>query len=285
MKLISYFAYQLNFIILACASPFIKCSFPDDLNLIKVAANGANAGWAMSPDQICVPGMHCLYACPPGQLMNQWDASVSTYSFPSSLNGGLKCETDGSLTKPFKDKSLCVDGKGTVSVINKVGKDVAFCQTVLPGNEAMLIPTNCGRNEQELAVPGPEYYAGTSAHYYVNFPGIATKDACVWGSKDNALGNWAPYIAGMNMDQSGNTFVTIGFNPNYLDQFPNKKIDFGLKITCDNPEDCVGLGCEINPESGQIRVERSFNTNLNSAAFCVVTAKNHAKAKIEVFKV
>lgn len=55
-----------------------------------------------------------------------------------------------------------MDGAGTVKAVNKAGKIVSFCQTVLPGNEAMLIPTDVS-DAVTLSVPGPSYWAGTSA--------------------------------------------------------------------------------------------------------------------------
>lgn len=59
-----------------------------------------------------------------------------------------------------------MDGTGTVSAQNDCSEGVAFCQTVLPGNEAMLIPTevNAG-SSATLAIPGPTYWAGTAAQY------------------------------------------------------------------------------------------------------------------------
>lgn len=45
---------------------------------------------------------------------------------------------------------------------NKCGSEVAFCQTVLPGNEAMLIPTLV-QELATLAVPGPSYWCETAA--------------------------------------------------------------------------------------------------------------------------
>lgn len=225
----------------------------------------------MSPDEPCTPGKYCPYACPPGQLMNQWDPDAKAYTYPASMNGGLKCDKDGKVTTPFGDRPLCVDGEGTVSIDNKADKNVAFCQTVLPGNEAMLIPTNCaGKLTQVLAVPGPSYWASTGAHYYINTPGISTTDACVWGTKSKAQGNWSPYVAGMNMDKSGSTFVTVGWNPKYQDDFNHEKPNFGVRITCDKKDACLGLPCEIQPDSGK-------------SLFCVVTATKNAKAKIEVF--
>lgn len=268
------------------ASPLVKCPFPKDKKLVAVAEDCENEGWAMSPDEPCIPGKYCPYACPPGQVMNQWDPSAKTYSYPSSMNGGLKCNADGSLTNPMGNKPLCVNGAGTVSVVNKAGKNVAFCQTVLPGNEAMLIPTNVAKDkETKLAVPGCEYYAGSAAHYYVNPPGVSTEEGCVWGTADKEIGNWSPYVAGMNMDKQGNTYVTIGVNPKHIDDHDGKTPNFGLRIVCDNPHDCVGLECEINPKNGYNTATGPTSGNSLNADFCIVTARHHAKAKIEVFEV
>lgn len=84
-----------------------NCEFPIDAGLVPVTPNDANGGWAMSPDQCCEPGDYCPYACPPGQVMAQWDPDATTYSYPQSmvcvflLDIGLKrclCEfrTEGS---------------------------------------------------------------------------------------------------------------------------------------------------------------------------------------------
>ncbi|KAL6452823.1 hypothetical protein SBY92_000165 [Candida maltosa Xu316] len=267
-------------IAIVAANPINKCSLPKHADVIAVGARG----WAMSPDEPCTPGKFCPFACAPGKLMNQWDVEATSYAFPKSMNGGLYCNDDGSTSLPFDNRPLCVDGEGTVSAVNKAGGNVAFCQTVLPGNEAMLIPTNISKGcEQTLAVPGPKYWAGTAAHYYVNTPGVSTKDACVWGSTKKAVGNWAPYVAGMNMDSSGNTFVTIGYNPKYIDDFNGKLPNFGIRIKCDNPEDCNGLDCEINPKNGFGKAVGPSSGNSLGADYCIVTARSHAKAKIEIF--
>jgi hypothetical protein len=49
-----------------------------------------------------------------------------------------------------------------VKAVNKAGSVVSFCQTVLPGNEAMIIPTDV-TGSVTLAVPGADYWAGTAA--------------------------------------------------------------------------------------------------------------------------
>ena len=62
-----------------------KCQFPTDAGLVAVTPGASNAGWAMSPDQCCEPGSYCPYACPPGQVMAQWDPDVTAYSYPQSM--------------------------------------------------------------------------------------------------------------------------------------------------------------------------------------------------------
>lgn len=289
--LFSNFAVYLSIALIPTisAAPLNKrggntCDFPSNKGLVSVTSKSSNGGWAMSPDQQCTEGNYCPYACPPGKLMAQWDSSATSYSYPESQNGGLKCNQDGTVSKPFSNKDYCVDGKGTVEVNNKASDNVAFCQTVLPGNEAMLIPTNVdGSGTQTLAVPGSDYWDGTAAHYYINPPGVSTDDGCVWGTKDKSQGNWAPYVAGANMDDSGKTYVKIGWNPKYIDDFSNKKPNFGIRVTCDDG-DCDGLDCEIDPsKKGYNGVEGSSSGKQDGASYCIVTAKNKSKAQIEVF--
>lgn len=62
-----------------------QCQFPTDVGLVPVTPNAANAGWAMSPNQPCEPGNYCPYACPPGQVMMQWDPLAISYTYPLSM--------------------------------------------------------------------------------------------------------------------------------------------------------------------------------------------------------
>lgn len=62
-----------------------QCEFPTDADLVAVTPNDSNGGWAMSPDQCCEPGHYCPYACPPGQVMAQWDPKATSYSYPTSM--------------------------------------------------------------------------------------------------------------------------------------------------------------------------------------------------------
>ncbi|AET38414.1 SUN domain-containing protein Ecym_2707 [Eremothecium cymbalariae DBVPG len=266
------------------------CAFPNGEGMVSVQNQGENAGWAMHYDQKCTYGSWCPYACAPGQLMAQWNPAATSYSYPGSMQGGLYCDESGNLQKPFADKPYCYEGKGTFIAKNSAGSDVAFCQTVLPGNEEMLIPTVVGSGSQQtLAVPGTDYWAGTAAHYYVNPPGVSAEKACAWGTNENPWGNWSPYVTGANQDANGNTYTTIGWNPIYLESttpFRNEKPTFGIRITCENEADCVGLPCAIDPRKQNINeVEGAGSIGAGGAAFCVVTATNGSKANIEVFSV
>lgn len=55
-----------------------------------------------------------------------------------------------------------MDGAGTVDAVNKAGGVVSFCQTVLPGYEDMIIPTDV-YDSAALAVPEPSYWDSTAS--------------------------------------------------------------------------------------------------------------------------
>jgi hypothetical protein len=121
----------------------------------------------------------------------------------------------------------------------------------------MLIPTNAAKGaETVLDVPAPDYWHGTSAHYFVNAPGVSTTDGCLWGVNSNPVGNWSPYVAGANVDNNGVTFMKIGWNPVYLEPASanvNVKPKFGIKIECDGDgSGCNGLPCSIDPSVNNI---------------------------------
>ncbi len=66
------------------------CAFPTGAGLVTVNPGGQNAGWAMSPDEPCTAGKYCPYACPPGELMAQWDPDATSYSYPQSMVSPVK---------------------------------------------------------------------------------------------------------------------------------------------------------------------------------------------------
>ncbi|KAL4750684.1 hypothetical protein BDW72DRAFT_109917 [Aspergillus terricola var. indicus] len=262
-----------------------SCAFPTDAGLVAITPGEKNAGWAMSPNQSCEPGSYCPYACPPGQVSMQWDPDATSYSYPMSMNGGLYCNEDGEIEKPFPDKPYCKDGTGAVEAVNKCGDVVSFCQTVLPGNEAMLIPTLVEK-VSTLAVPDLNYWCETSAHFYINPPGKDPKTACVWGTSSNPWGNWAAYVAGANTDGDGNTFVKIGWNPIYLEDttpFRSMRPDYGVEIECES-DSCNGLPCKIDPAENDVNeVTGSSSDGAGGANFCVVTVPKGEKARLVVF--
>ncbi|TAQ91062.1 hypothetical protein B7494_g617 [Chlorociboria aeruginascens] len=262
-----------------------QCVFPTDAGLVAVTPNEQNAGWAMSPDQPCKPGNYCPYACPSGQVMSQWNPSATSYVYPLSLEGGLYCGLDGKMSKPFPDKPYCVDGTGTVGAQSTCGEEVAFCQTVLPGDESMLIPTSVN-DWVQLAVPDITYYAEVAAHYYVNPPGVGVVDACVWGDGSKPIGNWSPYVAGANTDSNGNTFAKIGWNPIFTGcSLSGTPPTFGIEIICSDGADCNGLPCRIDPASNSVNSVTSPDSasGAGGADFCVVTIPKGSTANVVVF--
>ncbi|KAK0636872.1 hypothetical protein B0T17DRAFT_92654 [Bombardia bombarda] len=257
------------------------CSLPDHPDLIHVPGD-VNNGFAMSPDEPCEDGKYCPFACAPGKVMAQWEPN-STYVYPQSMNGGLYCN-GGKPEKPFPNAPYCVDGTGTVKVVNKCGKVVSFCQTVLPGNEAMIIPTDIS-STATIAVPGISYWDSTAAHYYINAPGVPSSKGCVWGKPDEPIGNWSPYVAGANTDANGMTFLKIAWNPIYTGcELSKKKPNFGVKIECPGGG-CNGLPCSINPATDGVGglVSPVSTVGVGGASFCVVTVPKGGTANIVVF--
>ncbi|GME71057.1 unnamed protein product [Ambrosiozyma monospora] len=259
------------------------CSFPSDEDIVKLSTT--DDGWAQ--DGACESGKFCQYACPPGKLMGQWNPKVTSYTYPGSQDGGVYCN-NGKLEKKNKDNDYCYDGKGTAKVNNKADGSVAFCQTVLPGSESMLIPTEVGSgSSQTLAVPGTDYWSSSAAHYYINPPGVSADEGCVWGSTSNPYGNWAPYVAGFNMDDDGKTYGKIGWNPIYFEDsspFSDDKPKFGIKMSCKDDSKCSGDSCEINPKDiGLNKVSNGGNGKSDGAAYCVLSASDSSDIVIEVF--
>ncbi|KAK4126570.1 glycoside hydrolase family 132 protein [Parathielavia appendiculata] len=258
-----------------------RCTLPDHPDLVRVPGE-KNNGFAMSPDQPCEDGTWCPLACVSGKVMAQWKPNT-TYNPNESMLGGLYCN-GGTPEKPFKSAPYCVDGTGAVKAVNKAGSIVSFCQTVLPGNEAMIIPTDV-TDTATLAVPGPDYWDGTAAHYYINAPGIPASKGCVWGKITEPIGNWSPFVAGANTVASGDTYVKIAWNPEYLST-PLSQITptFGLRIECPSGG-CNGLPCAIDPSKGGVNgLDSPVSTNgVGGANFCVVTVPKGQTANIVVF--
>ncbi|KAI2465570.1 hypothetical protein F4781DRAFT_20208 [Annulohypoxylon bovei var. microspora] len=254
-----------------------KCQFPSDKGLVAVTPSGQNGGWAMAPDQQCVSGTWCPFACPSGQVMAQWKPGT-TYAYPESTYGGIYCN-DGEIEVPFKDKDWCVDGTGTVAAVNKAGKVVSFCQTCLPGYEDMIIPNDVA-GTITLAVPGTSYWDSTAAHYYINAPGVDASQGCHWGDESKAMGNWSPFVAGANTVADGSTYVKLGINPVWQSSsLYGTKPTFGLKVECPQGG-CNGAKCQVD---GSGVTSDNKASGAGGGDFCVVTVPSGGKANIVVY--
>ena len=115
--------------------------------------------------------------------------------------------------------------------------------------------------------------------------GVGAGEGCVWGSKDNPVGNWSPYVAGANVDANGQTFIKLGWNPIYLEQatpFRNTMPDWGVSIDCPDGG-CNGLPCAIDPSQNRVNQMRgSKSDGAGGGAFCVVTVAKGSTANFVV---
>ncbi|WKT45670.1 SUN family [Fusarium oxysporum f. sp. vasinfectum] len=206
-----------------------RCQFPtDDPNMVAVTPDAKNAGWAMSPDQECKPGSYCPLPASP---------EVSSVT------------RIGEIEKPF-------EGKGSPTVF--------LALTVLPGNEAMLIPTLV-TSSATLAVPDLRTGAPPLlSNFYINPPGTG-EEGCIWGTESEPIGNWSPYVAGADTQSNASC------------------PDFGVEIQWPDGG-CNGLPCRIDPAKGEGNVGSSLSAKgAGGAAFCVVTVQKGSTAQIVAF--
>lgn len=116
---------------------------------------------------------------------------------------------------------------------------------------------------------------------------MSAEDGCIWGSKDKPHGNWAPYVAGANELDNGETFVKIGWNPIYIEPdvpFRTKRPDYGIRIECNG--NCGGLPCEIDPAIHDVNeVSQMKGPGAGGASFCVVSIPKGSSANLVIFKV
>ncbi|RKP10723.1 hypothetical protein THASP1DRAFT_4123, partial [Thamnocephalis sphaerospora] len=198
-------------------------------------------GWAMSYNQECTAGMYCPYACAPGYYSAQWNPDSTLTS--NTMDGGVICEADGSLRKPFPDQPFCQQGLGNARINNLLSQSISACQTVYPGNEEMLIPTVVqSGGSSPLNVLPTSYWQSTSAQYYVN-PAGTDSDQCVWGNASMPIGNWSPYVFGAGQGMEDITFVSIRYNPDYERAGRSPATTYNVRIECDDPSKCNGLPC------------------------------------------
>ncbi|GMG42822.1 unnamed protein product [Ambrosiozyma monospora] len=209
----------------------IACSdFPSMDHVVSITWLDNN-GWASVMNENgdtsteCKDGYYCSYACEAGYAKTQWPSEQPS---DGKTVGGLYCK-DGYLYRSNTDSdSLCVEGKGTVSLQSELSDNVAFCMTDYPGSENMVIPTNLeGGSTCDLFVADSDSYfkwsgAKTSAQYYVNNAGVSVEDGCIWGEAGSGVGNWAPLVVGAGYT-NGETYVSLIPNPNNSDA-PNYSV-------------------------------------------------------------
>ncbi|OMJ13936.1 hypothetical protein AYI70_g8203 [Smittium culicis] len=253
------------------------CSFPwpygnSDM-VYPITVNQENQGWAMSPNQSCKKGTWCPYACAPGYYSTQWDPLATKYNGAGSMNGGLYCDYNGILRKPFQDKPYCAKGVFNTIIRNTLSQPVSACQTVYPGNEAMIIPSVAqpGSTVPLNVVPNT-YWLGTSSQFYVNLAG-STEKQCIWGNPDKPVGNWGPYIFGAGQAKDGNTYISVQYNPLY------SQVGFKTTDTYNVEIKCLSGFCNY-PEPKVCKCEKGVCSVANG---CTVTLVGDAKAEFVIY--
>jgi len=119
----------------------IDCgTFPSAYGAIPLNYLGFN-GWSgiqlgSGTSDGCTEGAHCSYACAPGYSKSQWPA---TQPASGESLGGLLCSGGKlHLTRP-EINTLCIAGKGSASIVNKLSQSVAVCRTDYPGKEYLSV--------------------------------------------------------------------------------------------------------------------------------------------------
>ncbi|PWA00523.1 hypothetical protein BB558_003412 [Smittium angustum] len=258
-------------------TPAGTCKFPwaatNSDNVYPVTPDQSNGGWAMSPNQLCTKGSWCPYACKPGYYAAQWDPSASLYNGQGSMNGGLYCDNNGVLQVPFPNQYFCVKSMNNTSIRNTLGKPVSACQTVYPGNEAMIIPSVAQPGSSvDLNIVPSSYWLGTSSQFYVNLAD-SDQNQCIWGTPDKPVGNWGPYIFGGGQAKDGNTYISLTPNPLYKEVGFNYNGVYNVKIAC------TAGSCNF-PPTNECKCE---NGVCSMGSGCTVTLGPGAKAEYVLY--
>ncbi|RDA88737.1 hypothetical protein CP532_4067 [Ophiocordyceps camponoti-leonardi (nom. inval.)] len=174
----------------------------------------------------CQPGCMCAYACEPGWAETQWPP---THGTKNESIGGLFCNSNGMLELTNPDYgTLCRRSVGNVAIQNRMDHVVSTCRTAYPGDESMVVPAIAEpRSLTELWTPLDTEYISpqggrTSAHYYVNKPGIGREKACVWASDEKS-----PIVIGANVD-ANTQLIFLGIAPN---KKTNATLDYNVFIS------------------------------------------------------
>ncbi|KAJ2318345.1 hypothetical protein IWW52_002614 [Coemansia sp. RSA 2704] len=234
--------------------------------VVPITPQSKNGGWAMSPDQQCMPNSWCPYACESGYYSAQWDPTALLYNGAGSMNGGLYADGNGKLTKPDPSKPFCSPGMFNAAIKNTLGQSVSACQTVYPGNEAMIIPSVASAGGSvDLNVVPHTYWLGTSSQFYVNLAG-STGDQCIWGNADKPVGNWAPFIFGGGQGADGITYISVQYNPLYTSVGFKTTDAYNVKIQCESGQCNFPTGGECKCEQGVCSVDNGCTVGLPDGA-------------------
>lgn len=93
-----------------------------------------------------------------------------------------------------------------------------------------------------------------ASSFYANEPGHASDEACAWGSNASPIGNWAPYTVGTGRGAGGNVFLSLGWNPIYLEyETANRGVrpSFGIRFECLSAG-CGNIECGIDPSVHEV---------------------------------
>lgn len=245
--------------------------------VVPITPQSENGGWAISPNQMCRPNTWCPYACEPGYYSAQWDPKAKLYNGPGSMNGGLWADGQGKLSKPFKDRPFCAPGMFNTQIRNTLKQPVSACQTIYPGNEAMLIPTVAqpGGTAPLNIVPNT-YWLGTSSQFYVNLPG-SNNEKCIWGDQNKPQGNWGAYVFGGGQSPDSNTYISVTYNPLYEKQGYATKGIYNVKVVCDSGKCNFPVGSDGKKGC---KCEQGKCTQANG---CTVTLMPGAKASFVLY--
>ncbi|OMJ14912.1 hypothetical protein AYI69_g8389 [Smittium culicis] len=261
---------NFNYVEGTCKFPW---NFGNSDNIVPITTSEVNGGWAMSPNQMCTKGSWCPYACAPGYYSAQWDPNTTQPNGPGSMNGGLYCDNNGVLQTPFPDRAYCIKGMSNVKITNKLSSSVSACQTIYPGNEAMLIPTVAQAGSSAAINVNPkEYWLGTSSQYYVNLAG-SNEQQCIWGDSDKPVGNWAPYVFGAGQGPDGNTYISVVYNELYIGSGFSPQDTYNVRINC------VSGFCNF-PPGNECKCENGKCSGSNG---CTVTLSGDATAEFELY--
>lgn len=154
----------------------------------------------------------------------------------------------------------------------------------MDGHLETTVLSKCSSSDLALK----EYHSRRNVSYYINAPGVRRADACAWGSGEQAQGNWAPYVVGINREPSdGRLYVSLGWNPVFSGAASRFAVPpFGVRIYCiaGGCEGGAAGQCAIDPRRQALnQVHGSSANGADEMRFCSMSALAGTRMAIEVF--